>query len=299
MTDDQRRAARRGADPRPPSIRSAAIWQAVLAAVEPREQDVARPLRVVDLGGGSGGLAVPLAERGHIVTVVDPSPDALASLRRRAREVGVEQRVLAVQGDAATLGDLVPDGEADLVTCHGVFEVLDDDAAVGAAAQALASALAPGGIVSVVAAQRLAAVLARALAGRFEQAQAALTSADGRWGEADPIPRRFDAEQLEQVLTRAGLTVLQVHGVRIFDDLVPAAMLDTDADHAALHHLEEAIAAHPTYAFLGQLGAALHIVARRPDVGAGTDGPGGPDVTDGPDVTGGPGQGHVDPERAG
>ena len=43
---------------------------------------------VVDIGGGTGGSAVRLAAAGHRVTVVDPSPDALAALARRAREAG-------------------------------------------------------------------------------------------------------------------------------------------------------------------------------------------------------------------
>ena len=41
---------------------------------------------VLDIGGGTGGFAVRVAELGHRVPVVDPSPDALASLDRRARE---------------------------------------------------------------------------------------------------------------------------------------------------------------------------------------------------------------------
>ena len=64
-----------------------------------------RPTRStsLDVGGGTGGFAVPLAELGHRVTVVDPSPDALAALQRRAAEAGVADRVRAVQGDAAGL----------------------------------------------------------------------------------------------------------------------------------------------------------------------------------------------------
>ena len=245
------------------STRNDSVWQSVLTAIE-RAYGTDPRVRVVDLGGGSGGLAVPLAELGHEVTVVDPSPDALASLERRAREVGVAGRITAVQGDAATLPEVVPDGSANLVTCHGVLEVLDDERAITAAAACLARALTPGGVLSLVVAQRLAAVFARALAGRFEQAQAALTSADGRWGGADPVPRRFDADQVRALLTAAGLDVQEAHGVRLFDDLVPASMLDTDADRAALLRLQEAIAQHPAYAFLGHLGAALHVVARRP-----------------------------------
>ena len=41
-------------------------------------------LDVVDVGAGTGGLAVSIASRGHRVTVVDPSPDALAAARWRA-----------------------------------------------------------------------------------------------------------------------------------------------------------------------------------------------------------------------
>ena len=261
MADDQHRTRRGGVET---SIRTAAIWRSVLDAATQRAQQVGRPLRVVDLGGGTGGLAVPLAEHGHEVTVVDPSPDALASLMRRAREVEVDERITALQGDAATLTQVVPAAGADLVCCHGVLEVLDDDADVTAALDSLAQALAPGGTLSLVVAQRLAVVLGRALAGRFDQARAALSSDDGRWGSADSLPRRFDADQVRALARAAGLEVVAEHGVRLFADLVPAAMLDTDADAESLMELEDAIAAHPTYAFLGNLAGAVHILARRP-----------------------------------
>src|SRR5262249_29982414 len=56
--------------------------------------------RVLDVGGGSGIWAVPLARSGCLVTVVDPSPNALATLHRRATEAGVAELVSPVQGDA-------------------------------------------------------------------------------------------------------------------------------------------------------------------------------------------------------
>src|ERR671915_1021479 len=84
-----------------------------------------RPLDIVDVGGGTGGTAIPLAGRGHRVTVIDPSPDALAALERRAVEAGVTDRIRARQGDAAGLADLVPAHQADVVVCHRVLEVVD------------------------------------------------------------------------------------------------------------------------------------------------------------------------------
>ena len=50
-----------------------------------------RPLDVVDLGGGTGGVASALAGDGHRLTVIDPSPDALASLERRTAEAGSDR----------------------------------------------------------------------------------------------------------------------------------------------------------------------------------------------------------------
>jgi SAM-dependent methyltransferase len=167
---------------------------------------------------------------------------------------------VAVQGDAANLLEVHPDADADLVCCHGALEFVDDPAAT---LQSVAGVLADGGYVSLVVATRIAAVLARALAGQFAQAQCALTSDDGRWGPADPLPRRFDAVGITALIEGAGLAVQDMHGVRIFSDLVPAAYVDFDTDRAALLKLEQTASRHPDYAFLGHIGAALHVLARR------------------------------------
>ena len=78
-------------------------------------------LEVVDLGGGTGGVAIALAGHGHRVTVVDPSPDALASLERRTAAAGLEGRIVARQGVAADLVDIVGERTTDAVVCHRVL----------------------------------------------------------------------------------------------------------------------------------------------------------------------------------
>ena len=119
--------------------RTAVIWAALAG-------DLARgALEVVDAGGGTGGFAVPLAASGHRVTVVDPSPDALAALTRRAADAGVADRITPIQGDADRLAEFVPPGRCDLVLCHSVLELVDDPAGVAAA---LYAALRPGGATS-------------------------------------------------------------------------------------------------------------------------------------------------------
>ncbi|MGH8825866.1 MAG: methyltransferase domain-containing protein [Jiangellaceae bacterium] len=237
-------------------VRTAVVWDLLGEALTAQQAASGHDaLDVVDAGGGTGGFAVPLAEQGHRVTVVDPSPDALAALTRRASEKGVGDRVTAVQGDAAGMADLLGVGGADVVLCHGVLEVVDDpDQALRGASAVLRS----GGVASVLVAQRYAAVLARALAGHLAEARAVLTDPDGRWGAGDPLPRRFDEPGLLDLFERAGMRVQQVHGVRVFADLVPGALVDDPASRRDLLDLEGVVAVHPAFrAVAGQ----LHVLA--------------------------------------
>ncbi|MFD9436824.1 methyltransferase [Streptomyces sp. NPDC060002] len=228
--------------PRPrAALRTAVVWEVLQEALERRVKATGREsLDVLDTGGGSGNFAVPVALLGHRVTVVDPSPNALFALERRTAEAGVADRVKGVQGDAHGLFDVVERGGYDAVLCHGVLEYVDDPAE---GVRNVVAALRPEGVLSLLAAGLGGAVLARALAGRFKEARQALTGPDGRWGEGDPVPRRFTAEQLTALVEGAGLRVGSVHGVRVFADLVPGVLVDTEPGALeALLKLEEAAA---------------------------------------------------------
>jgi S-adenosylmethionine-dependent methyltransferase len=253
VPDEQRRQRRGG-------VRPSAVVSAVDRLASDCSGRLGRPLDVLDLGGGTGGVAVPLAEAGHRVTVVDPSPDALAALARRARESGIVDLVTGVQGDGDTLGSVLADHSVDLACCHGALEFVDDPEAT---LRALAAALRPGGVLSLLVAGRLAVVLAKAIAGEFAHARSALVDPSGRWGSTDPLPRRFDADQLEALLADAGFTGVQVRGTNIIGHLVPAHLVDSEADRAALDELDELLVSGPGRQFLRTLGNALHVVAHR------------------------------------
>ncbi|MER7456552.1 methyltransferase domain-containing protein [Micromonospora sp. NPDC126480] len=237
----------------PLTPRTAVIWSVLRAEVDRRGDT---DLTVLDVGGGTGGFAVPLAQAGHRVTVVDASPDALAALTRRAAEAGVADRVRAVQGDGDALAGLVEPASVDLVLCHAVLEVVDDPAPVVAA---LAAALRPGGAASVLVAGRAAAVLGRAMNGHLDVAAVLAADPTGTAGPRDTLRRRYDAEGAAALLTAAGLAVEEIHGVRVLADLLPAAV--ADGQPAALLELERALAARAPWR---DLAAQLHLFARRP-----------------------------------
>jgi len=225
-------------------------------------------LDIVDAGGGTGGFAVPLASLGHHVTVVDPSPDSLAAAQRRAAEQNVPLR--AVQGDAADLAVVAGKQSADLVLCHSVLEYVDSPPAAMAA---IAAVLRPGGAVSVLTASAVAAVIHRALAGRFDEAQrllAGLGGAPGDNGDGAVVaghglpgagPRRFTLAGVTGLIEEAGLRPGPALGVRVFADLVPRVVADADPGAAkALQELELAVAVHPAF---HDFAAQVHVLGYR------------------------------------
>src|SRR6266542_3598380 len=156
--------------------RTAVVWMVLR-----RELAAAgRPLTVVDVGGGTGGFAVPIARAGHHVTVVDASPEA-------------------------------------------------------------------------------AAVLARALGGHFDVAGMLLRDPDGSAGPRDTLRRRYDAAGATALLRAAGLTLEQIHGVRVIADLLPGAVLEGQGD--ALVAFELAASAISPYR---DVATQLHLFARKP-----------------------------------
>jgi S-adenosylmethionine-dependent methyltransferase len=229
-----------------PTVRTAVIWAALRRELDRRA--TGGMLHIVDVGGGTGGFAVPLAEAGHHVTVIDASPDALAGLARRAAETGAADRIAGLQGDGDQLADLVAPGSADIVLCHSVLDQVDDPATVMAA---IAATLRPGGVASIVVPNRAGAALARALAGQLTIATA-LVAAD------EPGRRRFDAESAVALVRSAGFTIEAVAGVRVIADLAPGAL--TDADPQEMLDFEIAAAGLAPFR---DIATQLHVLARR------------------------------------
>jgi hypothetical protein len=171
-----------------------------------------------------------------------------------------------------------------------VLEVVDSPSDV---ATALAGTLRKGGAASVLVANRVAAVLARAIGGQLDLATALLGNPDGdepasragslrspdalvgrgrdepasRAGSLrspdalvgrDTVRRRYDVESATDLLTKAGLAIDEVHGVRVVADLVPSGV--AEREHEALTAFELAAASRAPFR---DVATQLHLLARR------------------------------------
>lgn len=83
----------------------------------------ATTLRVLDIGGGQGQLALKLAAQGHSVTLLDISQEMIDVAKARADEAGLQAQFSFIHAPLQTLATHTE--RYDLVLCHAVFEWLE------------------------------------------------------------------------------------------------------------------------------------------------------------------------------
>lgn len=215
------------------------------------------PARVVDAGGGTGQLAVPLARLDYRVTVVDTSAAMLATCAQRAAAEGPElaERIATVQGDVVELPGLLGPASQDAALCHEVVTCVEDAAAV---LGALAEVLRPGGVLSLTFANRDWLVLRAARRGDYPAALRLLEEPGGPAGPGQQAHRALTSDELGAHLAKAGFEVVGAYGVSVF-----AEARDDDVDEAALRamlELERRVAGREPYRSGAQV---LHLLGRR------------------------------------
>jgi S-adenosylmethionine-dependent methyltransferase len=201
-------------------------------------------LRILDVGGGDGMDAVPLAVAGHDVTILDQSTGWLAQAERRAAAAGT--RLRTVVGDLDTLPPL---GEFDMVLCHFVLQYrppgLDDVAR-------LAGFIRSGGLFSVMLPNPAAAVLRQLI---LDGPQAALAELDSDTAHAvtfDQAVLKIPADDMEATLARAGLPVVRRYAMRVANDLLASNDLKYDSAYFEdLLRLELALCDQEPFARIG------------------------------------------------
>jgi S-adenosylmethionine-dependent methyltransferase len=177
-------------------------------------------LRALDLGGGTGALALQLAQLGFHVTLLDPSLPMLDFAKRAVHEAELAEKIVLKHGDAAQLANFFPAGWFDVVLCHNVLEFVADPSAVLNEINRLMRG--PSAILSLLVRSRAGEVLKAALlTGNLAAAETGL-SAD--WGEESLYGgkvRLYTADSLEAMLKQASLKVVAQRGVRVLADYLP------------------------------------------------------------------------------
>ena len=174
------------------------------------------PLQILDVGGGDGRDALPLARRGHTVTLVDYVPEMLAEAERRAAETGVAARIQTRLVDLATGTLPVAAGTFDVVLCHNVIQYL---AAPQPVLAACAAALRPAGWLSLLVPNPASEPLRLALQQHdLPGALASLDSSTHRNFLFDAEVHLHDLPALFAMLEGAGLGVADYCGVRCVND---------------------------------------------------------------------------------
>ena len=140
---------------------------------------------MVELGVGTGRIAVPIAQAGISVIGVDDSPSMLQVCRERAEAGGVSALVDLRLGD---LREPPVDERVNLVACpFRAYLHLPDDEARGRALAAARTLLAPGG---------------RLVFDVFAPARDDIEETDGRWLEREPgLWERADWDTAARTLT--------------------------------------------------------------------------------------------------
>lgn len=203
-------------------------------------------LCALDLGCGTGAIAVRLAQLGIHVTLLDSSPAMLDIAKRTAEEAGVTDRVVLQHGDARRLTNLFPTASFDVVLCHNVLEYLDDPTAVlGGAARTLRDSSA---ILSVLVRNQAGEVFKAAIqAGDLAVAENNLTAEWGQESLYGGRVRLFTSASLQAMLKAASLALIAERGVRVVADYLPS-QVSRSGDYERILELEQKLSSRPEYA---------------------------------------------------
>jgi S-adenosylmethionine-dependent methyltransferase len=208
-------------------------------------QDTAH-LFALDIGGGTGALAVRLARLGYHVTLLDASVPMLDFAKRAAQEAGVTERIASKQGDAAQLESLFDGGSFDLILCHNILEYVDDPSAVlRAAARGLRNS---SSVISILVRNRGGEVLKAAIKdGDLATAEQNLTAERGHESLYGGSLRLFTAETLKAMLLESSLTVIAERGLRVVSDYLPSKISRHD-HYERILELERKLGRRPEFA---------------------------------------------------
>lgn len=240
-------------------IRHEVTWRN-LAPCLPAVGDAAHAPRVLDVGGGSGEMALRLVKCGCRVWLADYAAAMLDQARLAAESLPEDERnrlafrrLSALEASEAFDPDFF-----EIILCHTLIEYLPEPVRV---LRGLASLLRAGGLLSLSFVNRHAEVLRQVW--RHNDPGGALAKLEDGTFHArlfDVVGRTYTSEEVSAWLPPLGLTVTAVCGVRAFADQVSPERLADPAFLDMLLRLEAAAAHLDPYR---QIARYVHLLARK------------------------------------
>ncbi|MFC0117997.1 methyltransferase domain-containing protein [Pseudoalteromonas xiamenensis] len=168
-------------------------------------------MRILDVGGGQGQLALFLAAQGHHVTLIDISKEMLDVAMSNATQQNLQQNLTTVHGALQSIPDLAL-GQFDLVLCHAVLEwVVEQQKAL----TILKSCMQRDGLLSLMFYNRDAQRFANLVYGNFDYVQNDLKVKK----KVSLNPNQpLDPKDVAAWLNDLNLSVLAKTGVRCIND---------------------------------------------------------------------------------
>lgn len=206
----------------------------------------ARSLRALDVGCGTGAIALRLARLGLHVTLLDPSLEMLDLAKRAVQAAGVTERIALKHGDAAGAAKLFPADSFDLILCHNILEYVDDPCGVlRSVARLLRDS---SSIISVLVRNQAGEVLKAAIKdGNMDGIECSLTAEWANESLYGGKVRVFTAESLRSMLAEASLEVTALRGVRVVSDYLPPNISRED-HYQRICELERKLGRRPEFA---------------------------------------------------
>ncbi len=217
-------------------------------------------LHALDLGCGTGAIALRLARLGLHVTLLDASLPMLDFAKRDAREAGVTERIALKHGDATQLANLFHAESFDVILCHNILEYVDDPSAVlRGAARALRDS---SSIISILVRNQAGEVLKAAIQdGDLAAADHNLTAEWGHESLYGGRVRLFTTESLQAMLLDSSLEVRAERGVRVLSDYLPQRISRSD-EYERIFALERKLGRRTEFAAVARY---THVLAHRAD----------------------------------
>lgn len=213
-----------------------------------------RSFRALDIGSGTGAMAVRLARLGVHVTLLDSSPQMLDLANRAARQAGVGAEIALQEGDACQAANLFSGEFFDLILCHNVLEFVDDP---GSVLRSASQVMRDSSRLSILVRTQAGEVWKAAIqAGDLAAADRNLSAEWGCESLFGGKVRLFTPESLNDMLRQASLMATVTRGVRIISDYLPQA-ISLEAEYERIFELERSLGSRPEFAAVARYGQFL------------------------------------------